>query len=87
MLIYAERPGPLRAIYADNEGHVIHYEISIPGTDSAVFLSDSADPGPRFRLTYHLNDRVLAIRFEMTAPGSSVFSTYLEGTARRPNVP
>jgi len=87
MLIYAEGLGSLKATYADSEGHVIRYTVSTPDAGSAVFMSDPTDPGPRFRLTYHLNDGVLAIRFEMTSPGDSVFSTYLEGTARMQRPP
>jgi hypothetical protein len=83
MIIYPEGADSLRALYADSEGHVIHYGVSTPGRDSVVFLSDPPSAGPRFRLSYRLrDDGTLATRFEIAVAGSA-FSTYLEGTARR----
>ena len=32
---------PLKAIYFDNEEHVIHYDVSTPASNRVVFLSDS----------------------------------------------
>jgi hypothetical protein len=40
-----------KAIYFDSEGHVIHYDVSIPSPATAVFLSDPSRPGPQFRLS------------------------------------
>jgi len=52
MVIYAEGSGPLKAIYFDNEGHVIRYTASALDAKSVTFLSDAAAGQPRFRLTY-----------------------------------
>jgi hypothetical protein len=79
---YAEGDA-LRALYLDNEGHVIHYTVAaVP--DGAVFLSE-AGPGPRFRLTYRTTgpNRV-HIRFEIAPPGKpEAFATYVEGASTR----
>jgi hypothetical protein len=56
LYVYQEAAGqPYRAIYFDNEGHVIHYEVSVPTASSVIFLSDPSRPGPQFRLSYELN--------------------------------
>ena len=87
MVVYSEVPGqPLKAIYFDNEGHVIRYAVSVlGGGDTATFLSDASLSTPRFRLTYRkLNaDRVSGL-FEIAPPGKpEAFSRYLEWAARR----
>src|SRR5450631_3301938 len=52
MIAYPEAAGKgLRAIYFDNEGHVISYSVETI-SDGVRFVSDAATPGPRFRLTY-----------------------------------
>jgi len=81
LYIYFES-GALRAIYFDTEGHVIHYSVST-AADSAVFLSDVAAPGPRFRLSYHLNGESLDGLFEVAAPGSADFHPYLHWTSTK----
>lgn len=85
MVVYHAAPGPDRAIYFDNEGHVIHYTLeaaSAPG--QATFVSDAVAGMPRFRLTYRLNDDgTVNIAFAIAPPGAAEFKTYLEGAARR----
>jgi hypothetical protein len=79
MTIYPEG-GLLKALYADNEGHVIHYGVAKAG-DGAVFLSEG--PGPRFRMTLTPKPAdLLGIRFEIAPPGTD-FSTYIEAPAKR----
>jgi hypothetical protein len=83
MVVYFER-NVARALYCDNEQHVIHYGVFC-SADSVVFLSDRIPSAPRFRLTYAKTgtDRV-AIAFEMAPPGNpEAFSPYLQGSARR----
>lgn len=75
--------GRLRALYADNEGHVTHYTVS--GTpEGAVFLGDPG-PGPRFRLTYRRTGAdTVALAFDIAPPGKpDAFTTYLQATTRR----
>jgi hypothetical protein len=87
MVIYPEAgETPNRAIYFDNEGHVIHYAATFADDGNSVtFLSDAAPSAPRFRLTYVKGkEGKVTIRFEIAPPGKpEAFSTYLEGAAHR----
>jgi len=67
----------LQAIYFDNEGHVIRYDISTPKPGTAVFLSDAAVPGPQFRLSYELVEGVMTGEFQVKMPGQGDFMSYL----------
>lgn len=80
-LLYIYRDGsgqPLKAIYLDNEGHVIHYSVSAPTPTSAVFTSDPGTPGPRFRLLYELKEGNMLGKFQMQMPGKLEWASYLE---------
>jgi hypothetical protein len=80
-LLYVYRDGtgqPLKAIYFDNEGHVIHYDVSTPSATTAVFLSDSSQPGPQFRLMYELKGQVMSGKFQIRMPGQKEWKSYLE---------
>jgi hypothetical protein len=70
----------LAAIYFDNEGHVIRYNrIMVTPGKAVEFLSDRAERGPSFRLTYVLKTRgVLHVRFEMAPPGESTYRNIAE---------
>ncbi len=73
-----------RADYWDNEDHVIHYTAELsPG--KLVFVSDEAQSGPRYRLTYiKTGADTLKLTFEIAPPGvPDKFSTYIEASARR----
>lgn len=74
--------GRLKALYTDNEGHVIHYGITpAPDGEGAVLLSEG--PGPRFRMTLlRKGAGRVSIRFEIAPPGGE-FATYLEAGARK----
>jgi hypothetical protein len=77
---------PAKAIYFDNEGHVIRYAISISGDKQTLtFLSEPMPSAPRFRLSYIKNEKdSVTIKFEIAPPGNpDGFKTYLEGKARR----
>lgn len=80
-LLYVFRDAPggaLKAIYFDDEGHVIHYLVTAPSSTSAEFLSDGSQPGPQFRLAYELKGAVMTGRFQMRMPGQSEWRSYLE---------
>jgi hypothetical protein len=78
LYIYQDAPGqPLKAIYFDNEGHTIHYDVLTPSTE-VVFLSDASFPGPRFRLNYALQHAALSGKFQMQMPGQTEWKSYLE---------
>ncbi len=79
LYVFAEGPGqPLKAVYFDNEGHVIHYNVSTPDATTAVFLSDASLSGPQFRLTYELRGSVMSGKFQMHLPGPGEWRSYLE---------
>jgi len=79
LYIFQEAPGqPLKAIYFDNEGHVIHYNVTTPDPTTAVFASDSSQPGPQFRLTYELKAANMSGKFQMRMPGQPDWKSYLE---------
>jgi len=73
---------PLKAIYFDNEGHVIHYNVATSTPTSVMFLSEPGR-GPQFRLTYELAAGVMTGRFQMHMPGQSDWRTYLEWSGSR----
>jgi hypothetical protein len=78
-LLYVYPEGAaLKAIYFDNEGHVIHYDISTPSAATAVFLSEASRPGPQFRLIYERKGMVMSGKFQMRMPGDATWKSYLE---------
>jgi hypothetical protein len=79
LYVYQEMRGqPLKAIYFDNEGHVIHYDVSTPSATTAIFLSDGSQPGPQFRLVYELKGAEMDGKFQMKMPGAADWRSYLE---------
>ncbi len=83
MIIYLDAPNDApRAIYFDTEGHVIRYNISFPSAEKAVFDSDGNQPGPRFRLSYWMQDGALLGKFEIAPPGAE-YKTYLSWTSKK----
>ncbi len=83
LYVFQDAPGAsLEAIYFDNEGHVIHYDVSTPSPDRVVFLSTPA-AGPQFQLSYELKSGVMSGRFQMRMPGQSDWHTYLEWSGER----
>jgi hypothetical protein len=79
LYVYEDAPSKsLKAIYFDNEGHVIHYDVSTPDATTAVFLSDASQSGPRFRLLYELKGSVMTGRFQVQMPGQTEWKSYLE---------
>ncbi len=87
MVVYQESgASSTRAIYFDNEGHVIHYAAKVSDRGDAItFLSDPSSSAPRFRLTYtKVKAEAQTIKFEIAPPDKpDAFSTYIEATARR----
>jgi len=68
---------PLRAIYFDNEGHVIHYAVSTPDASTAIFVSEALPSGPQFRLVYELKGSVMWGKFQMRMPEQADWKSYL----------
>ena len=85
MIVYQEG-GKTRAIYFDNEQHVINYGVTVASdSNSIVFVSDAVASMPRFRLTNTKagNDKIV-ITFEVAPPGKpEAFARYIGATARR----
>ncbi len=78
--------GGLRAIYFDNEGHIIHYRIpQSSDPDLVQFVSDPTPSAARYRLTYKkTGGAAVSIKFEIAPPGKpDSFATYIEARARR----
>ncbi len=83
LYIYQDADGqPFKAIYFDNEGHVIHYEVSTPDPTTAVFLSE-AGPGPQYRLTYQLKKSTMFGKFQVRMPGQTDWKSYLEWSGEK----
>lgn len=79
LYVYQEAVGqPLKAIYFDNEGHVIHYAVSTPNSTKAIFVSEASPSGPQFQLAYELKDAVMSGKFQMRMPGQAEWKSYLE---------
>jgi hypothetical protein len=72
----------LLALYLDNEGHVIYYTLTTPDPQTVIFNSQSPPNAPTFRLMYHLEGSgakaVMSGKFQVAAPGSDDFHSYLE---------
>jgi hypothetical protein len=73
MVVYLEKG--LKAIYFDNEDHVIHYTVE-PGPDSVRFVNE------QYRLTYRKDGDKLLMDFDIAPPGKP-FANYLHATLRR----
>lgn len=87
LIIYPDTSGnPANAIYFDNEGHVINYDISYPDS-SIVLTSVISANSPRFRLTYKsIDSKTVNIKFEIAfAQKPEDFKTYLEGKGIKKN--
>jgi hypothetical protein len=85
MIVYQEN-GKTRAIYFDNEQHVINYSVTVASdSNSIVFVSDVAPATPRFRLTNtKAGTDKIKITFEIAPPGKpESFARYIEAVARR----
>ena len=82
MTLFAEG-GQLKALYLDNEEHVIRYLVT-PVPEGVVFTSEPG-PSPRFRLTYlRKTAATVSLRFEFAPPGKpEAFTTYLEATLHK----
>jgi hypothetical protein len=87
MVVYRESDTePLRALYFDSEGHVIHYSVTASSDRKTIeFVSEVSPSSPRYRLTYdRTGSDTLTLKFEIAPPGKpDSFSTYIEAKAKR----
>ena len=85
-VIYSDSAGSMRAIYFDNEGHVISYTVGMTEDGKLItFVSEAVPSSPRFRTTYiKEKDGAMLIRFEIAPPDNpDGFTIYTEGSATR----
>ena len=81
LIVYPDHSGNgSKAIYFDNEGHIINYSITF--SDQSIILTSEKIPNvPLFRLTYTLlEDQKVNTKFEISRDGAN-FNTYLEGNS------
>ena len=73
-----------RAIYFDNEGHIIHYVLVFPDKHAGViFESEESERSPRARLVYEMaEDGTLKTEFLVAAPGGELLS-HVKGILKR----
>lgn len=83
MIIYPDgNTDKTKAIYFDNEGHIINYDVTY--TDRSITLTSIKVPdSPVFRLTYTLlENEILNTKFEMSRDGIN-YITYIEGNSKK----
>lgn len=85
MIIYKDfSENTSRAIYFDNEGHTINYQIEYL-EKSIVLTSEKIANVPVFRLTYTMLEAGLVnTKFEISQDGTN-FMTYIEGKSKKIN--
>ncbi len=86
LMVISAEDSALRALYWDNEGHFIHYDVAISDNGTKFVFQSQAQAGkPLFRLTYVLVDKSkLAIDFEMASGASKgEFKSYIKATAHK----
>jgi hypothetical protein len=85
MIVYREG-GATKALYADSEGHVIHYNVSF-STDKkkVVMLSEKAASMPQYRLTYEgVQPGTVKLLFEIAPPDKpEEFKKYVDAVVKR----
>ena len=87
MVVYKTKDGnPVKAIYFDNEKHVISYDITY-SENKIVLTSEASSAMPRFRLIYEkLENNLVNTRFELAMPNAPEnFKMYIEGKSRKVN--
>lgn len=82
MIVYNGGNNKYKAIFFDNEGHIINYNIALLDS-SIVFTSEPVAGSPVFRLIYEkINPDIVNTKFEMSRDGLN-FMTYVEGKSRK----
>jgi hypothetical protein len=87
LVIFAgDKPGEARAVYIDNEDHVIHYTAAWSADGKTLtFVSDATPAAPRFKMTYTIQSADShVLDFAIAPPGSPEgFKLYVSGTLKR----
>ena len=86
-VVYRESENsPLKAVYFDSEGHIIHYSVEVSSDQKTIeFVSEVLPSSPRYRFTYvKTGSDSVALKFEIAPPGKpDAFSVYIEAKAKR----
>ena len=86
LLVIYQQPAEsqFRAIYFDNEGHIIHYALTFPDKQPGVVFESEASPNsPRARLVYQTTEAGdLVTEFFVAAPGGQLLS-HAKGIVKR----
>ncbi len=88
LIIYQQQgESDLRAIYFDNEGHIIHYRLFFPEKKPGViFESEASENSPLARLTYETEpDGTLVTEFSVALPGGQLVSHVKGKLTRKAN--
>ena len=85
LITYKEETGEMGAIYFDNEGHTIHYKVTLSPEGHIVYISETVPGAPRFRMSYLKGlDGTYTTRFEIAPPNNPEgFVIHVEGPAKR----
>ena len=85
MVIYPATPEDKgKAIYFDNESHVIEYDAEWSADGNTLTFLSKPGAGPQFRLIYKKAEaKSFDVTFEMTAPGQTTFKLYTSGKMKR----
>ncbi len=84
LVVYQDKDGT-KADYWDNEGHVIHYDVTVEAGGSIAFVSPKVPGAPRQKLTYRpLPDGKVAVSFALAPPDKpDEFKIHVEGISRK----
>ena len=87
VIFYRPEPGkPMKAVFFDNEGHFIDYDVSVSSDKKVIMMTGAPSQNkPRFRFSYtKQGDGKVVTKFEIAPPGQpEKFRTYLEGVCKR----
>jgi hypothetical protein len=86
MVVSRSTEGTTNASYWDNEGHEIHYVVTLSPDSSAIVFQTGHEPGkPAFRMTYTRKDTDrVSILFEIAPPSTpGKFGRYIDAEAVR----
>jgi hypothetical protein len=78
--------GIRKALYDDNDGHVVHYDVRFsPDRKKIIFESEKNSPGAHYRLTYEaLQPDLLKLTYEYAPAGKpDQFLPYTQGLAHK----
>jgi hypothetical protein len=81
MVVYSGQ----KALFMDNEGHVLHYTVSVaPKTITFISVPERVPVLPRFRFSYQdMGDGKVKCSFNIAPAGSPKYTIHVSGTATK----